>query len=58
MEHPGYLKLVDAARMLGITRATVYHYMWRGEVDTIKVGMYRLVSEESIQRALAKRAQQ
>jgi cell division protein YceG involved in septum cleavage len=52
---PGYKDVRDAVRMLGVTRATVYAMKWRGEIDTIKVGKYRLVSEASIQHVLAKR---
>jgi excisionase family DNA binding protein len=52
---PGYKDMRDTARMLGVARATIYHMIWRGEIDTIKVGKLRLVSEASIRRTLAKR---
>jgi excisionase family DNA binding protein len=51
-----YHTIKEATRMLGVTRATVYHMKWRGEIDTIKAGKNRLVSDSSIRRVLAQQS--
>jgi excisionase family DNA binding protein len=48
---PGFVTVQAAAEMLGVCRGSIYPLWWRGELDTVKVGRRRLVSEASIARA-------
>lgn len=46
----------EAARMLGISRATVYRMLKEGQIQTIKIGSRRLVPASSIDDVLTGRA--
>jgi excisionase family DNA binding protein len=43
----------EAARMCGVSRATLYRLLTEGKITTIKIGSRRLVPEASIETLLA-----
>lgn len=42
--------VADAAKAIGVSRATLYNYLADGKIDTVKVGGRRLVKIESVKR--------
>jgi excisionase family DNA binding protein len=49
--------IAEAAHICGVSRATLYRLLARGQFATIKIGSRRLVPETSIQTLLAGGAQ-
>jgi excisionase family DNA binding protein len=45
--------IAEAARMCGVSRATLYRLLARGQLSTVKIGSRRLVPERSIETLLA-----
>jgi excisionase family DNA binding protein len=43
----------EAARMCGVSRATLYRLLKEGKITTVKIGSRRLVPEASIETLLA-----
>jgi excisionase family DNA binding protein len=43
----------EAARMCGVSRATLYRLLKEGKIKTIKIGSRRLVPEATIETLLA-----
>lgn len=41
---------LDAAKMIGVSRATIYNWMKEGRIETSRVGGRRLVKIDSIKR--------
>jgi len=42
--------VLDAAKSIGVSRATIYNWMKEGRIETSRVGGRRLVKIESIKR--------
>ena len=42
--------VADAAKAIGVSRATLYNYLNDGKIETVKVGGRRLVKIESVKR--------
>ena len=42
--------VLDAAKAIGVSRATIYNWMNAGRIETSRVGGRRLVKIESIKR--------
>lgn len=44
------LSVPEAAKMLGISKATAWEAVWRGEIPSFKIGARRLVSVSALQK--------
>ena len=42
--------VADAAKAIGVSRATLYNYMSEGKIAAVKVGGRRLVKIDSVKR--------
>jgi len=42
--------VADAAKSIGVSRATVYNWMREGRIETSRIGGRRLVKIESVKR--------
>lgn len=42
----------DAAKSIGVCKATIYNWMREGRIDTTRVGGRRLVKIESVKRLM------
>jgi excisionase family DNA binding protein len=52
-EKPRAYSIREAARMCGVSRATLYRLLKDGKITTIKIGTRRLIRDDQINALLA-----
>jgi len=40
--------IIEAAEMIGVGRTKIYDLLWRGEIDSVKIGSRRLIKISSL----------
>lgn len=56
MELEGYLTVVEAAELLGVSGGRIRQYISEGRVESVKVGNTRLIKKESLDKIEIKKS--
>lgn len=54
MKNRKYISIPDLAKLLGVSRITVYNRVKRGEIEAEKVGRTYVITEETVTSLLSK----
>jgi excisionase family DNA binding protein len=50
LESENLLSMEEAIKELGITRITLYRWIWKGKIASAKFGNYRAIPKEEVER--------